>query len=49
MRPTTAPALVQDADVTSALSELHGTGSFGLASESLVELEARYLGDIARL
>lgn len=47
--PTTAPALAQDADVTSALSELYGTGSFGLASESLVELEARYLGDLARL
>lgn len=47
--PTTAPALAQDAEVTSALSALYGTGSFGLASESLVELEARYLGDIARL
>ena len=47
--PTTAPALAQDADVTSVLSALYGTGSFGLASESLVELEARYLGDLARL
>ena len=47
--PTTAPALAQDAEVTAALSALYGTGSFGLASESLVELEARYLGDLARL
>lgn len=47
--PTTAPALAQDAEVTSALSALYGTGSFGLVSESLVELEARYLGDLARL
>lgn len=51
--PTTAPALAQDAaqdaEVTSALSALYGTGSFGLASESLVELEARYMGDLARL
>ena len=47
--PTTAPALAQDAEVTAALSVLYGTGSFGLASESLVELEARYLGDLARL
>lgn len=47
--PTTAPALAQDAEVTAAISALYGTGSFGLASESLVELEARYLGDLARL
>ena len=47
--PTTAPALAQDAEVTAALSALYGTGAFGLASESLVELEARYLGDLARL
>jgi hypothetical protein len=46
---TTGPALAQDAEVTSALSALYGTGSFGIASESLVELEARYLGDLARL
>ncbi len=47
--PATAQELAADAEVVQALAALLGTGAFGAASESLVELEARFLGDYARL
>jgi hypothetical protein len=48
--PVTAAGVAGSADVTATLSRLYGTGTFGGAvTESLVEIEARYLADRARL
>ena len=48
--PATAAGVAERADVTATLSRLYGTGTFGGAvTESLVEIEARYLADRARL
>jgi hypothetical protein len=48
--PATAAGVAERADVTATLSRLYGTGAFGGAvTESLAEIEARYLADRARL
>lgn len=47
--PATGQELAADAVVVQALAALYGTGAFGSVSESLVELEARFLGDCSLL
>ena len=48
--PATAAGVAGRADVTATLSRLYGTGTFGgTVTGSLVEIEARYLADRARL